>query len=38
MKEGHSATDAIASSYGSFDDFKNRFIIYYRYGAPLKPE
>jgi hypothetical protein len=31
MKEGHTATEAIASSYGNFDTFKSQFTIYYRY-------
>jgi hypothetical protein len=36
MKEGHTATEAIASSYGTFDDFKDRFTFYYKYAAKSK--
>lgn len=36
MKQGHTATEAIASSYGSFDDFKSRFAFYYKYSAKSK--
>lgn len=36
MKAGHTATDAITASFGSFDDFKNKFLLYYRYAAPTR--
>jgi hypothetical protein len=33
MKDGHTAKEAIESSYGSFDEFKKQLTIYYRYAA-----
>jgi hypothetical protein len=33
LKQGHTATEALASAFGSFDDFKNKFTFYYRYSA-----
>lgn len=36
MKEGQTATEAIASSYGSFDNFKDKFMLYYKYSAKSK--
>jgi hypothetical protein len=36
LKQGHTAQDALAAAFGTFEDFKSQFSFYYKYSAKSK--